>query len=131
MNSIIIKGRLALDPELRKTQSDVSVCSFDVAVDRGYTNPGEDKITDWFRCNAWRQQGEFISKYFTKGQEILIRGEMQSRKYVDKDGNNRVAWEVQVDRAEFCGNKAQGKAQGDPMSVTPPAEEAKDDNLPF
>ena len=131
MNSIIIKGRLALDPELRKTQSDVSVCSFDVAVDRGYTKPGEEKITDWFKCNAWRQQGEFISKYFTKGQEILIRGEMQSRKYADKEGNNRVAWEVQVERAEFCGNKSQNKTQGDSLSVNRPTEEGINDNVPF
>lgn len=105
MNSIVIKGRLTKDPELRNTQSGTAVCTVSVAVDRPYS---KEKETDFFTAVFWRQTAEFVSKYFTKGQEILVQGEMQSRKYTDKDGNNRIVWEVKADRVEFCGGKGQG-----------------------
>lgn len=104
MNNIIIKGRLTKDPELRNTQSGTSVCTVNVAVDRPYS---KDKETDFFTVVLWRQTAEFVSKYFSKGQEILVQGEMQSRKYEDKEGNNRIAWEIKADRVEFCGSKDQ------------------------
>lgn len=103
MNIISIKGRLTRDPELRRTQSDVPVCNITVAVDRAYSK--DDKQTDFFDCVFWRGQAEFVSKYFSKGREIIVSGEMQSRKYQDKEGNNRTAWEIKGDRAEFCGSK--------------------------
>lgn len=141
MNEIIIKGRLTSDPELRKTQSDVSVCSFDVAVNRRF----DKETADFFRCTAWRQAAETIAKYFTKGKEILIRGEMQSRKWVDNDGNNRLAWEILVEQFEFCGSKSDSAPQSSPKSsqkakVNPnlniqPEEgefkEIPEDDLPF
>ena len=89
MNCIIIKGRLTADPELRRTQSDTAVCTVNVAVDRPYS---KDKETDFFSVVFWRQTAEFVSKYFTKGQEILVQGEMQSRHYTDKEDNKRIAW---------------------------------------
>lgn len=103
MNKIIIKGRLTADPELRTTTSGVPVCKITVAVDRGFKN--EDKQTDFFDCTFWRQGAEFVSRYFTKGREILVDGEMQSRKYEDKNGNKRTSWEIGNARAEFCGPK--------------------------
>ena len=106
MNSITIKGRLTKDPELRNTQSGTAVCTVNVAVDRPYS---KDKETDFFTVVFWRQTAEFVSKYFSKGQEILVQGEMQSRKYEDKEGNNRIAWEIKADRVEFCGSKGQGE----------------------
>lgn len=105
MNSIVIKGRLTKDPELRSTQNGTAVCTVNVAVDRPYS---KDKETDFFTVVFWRQTAEFVSKYFTKGQEILVQGEMQSRKYTDKEGNNRIAWEIKADHVEFCGSKSQG-----------------------
>ena len=105
MNSIVIKGRLTKDPELRSTQNGTAVCTVNVAVDRPYS---KDKETDFFTVVLWRQTAEFVSKYFTKGQEILVQGEMQSRKYTDKEGNNRIAWEIKADHVEFCGSKGQG-----------------------
>lgn len=105
MNSIVIKGRLTKDPELRSTQNGTAVCTVNVAVDRPYS---KDKETDFFTVVFWRQTAEFVSKYFTKGQEILVQGEMQSRKYTDKEGNNRIAWEIKADHVEFCGSKGQG-----------------------
>lgn len=111
MNSIIIMGRLTDNPELRKTPNDISVCSFSVAVDRPYRN-GADRQTDFFNCTAWRGTAEFISKYFAKGQMIAIEGSMQSRRYDDRDGNKRTAWEIQVNQAHFCGSKSENSAQG-------------------
>ncbi len=105
MNIIAIKGRLTKDPELRRTESGISVCSICVAVDRPYTSNGE-RQTDFFECVFWRQGAEFVSKYFAKGQEIIVNGEMQSRKWVDTDGRNRISWEIQNSHAEFCGPKA-------------------------
>ena len=83
MNIIAIKGRLVRDPECKKTQNGVTVCNITVAVDRAYSNGGE-KQTDFFDCVFWRQGAEFVSKYFSKGKEIIVHGEMQSRKWQDK-----------------------------------------------
>ena len=104
MNFIAIHGRLVRDPEMRRTQSSVAVTTITVAVDRSYSSGGE-KQTDFFDCVFWRQGAEFVSKYFSKGKEIIVQGEMQSRKWTDKDGNNRISWEIQNAHAEFCGGK--------------------------
>lgn len=119
MNSIVIKGRLTKDPELRSTQNGTAVCTVNVAVDRPYS---KDKETDFFTVVFWRQTAEFVSKYFTKGQEILVQGEMQSRKYTDKEGNNRIAWEIKADHVEFCGSKGQG---GDDEAPAPAKSTSK------
>lgn len=110
MNIIAIKGRLVRDPEIRQTQSGVSVTNITVAVDRSYSAGGE-KQTDFFDCVFWRQGAEFVSKYFKKGKEIIVTGEMQSRKWQDKDGNNRISWEIQNAHAEFCGGKGENAQQ--------------------
>lgn len=109
MNIIAIKGRLVRDPEIRQTQSGVSVTNITVSVDRSYSAGGK-KQTDFFDCVFWRQGAEFVSKYFKKGKEIIVTGEMQSRKWQDKDGNNRISWEIQNARAEFCGGKSDNGA---------------------
>lgn len=107
MNAITIKGRLARDPEINHTNSGLAVCSFSVAVDRKFKDKQSgDKITDWFEVQTWRQTAEFVSKYFHKGSEILISGTMQSRKFEDKNGNKRIAWELVADNVEFCGGKS-------------------------
>ena len=103
LNSITLMGRLTADPELKSTQSGVSVCSFCIAVDRDYS--GNDKQTDFIDIVAWRSTAEFVSRYFSKGNMIIVQGSLQSRKWQDKDGNNRVAWEVQADRVWFGDSK--------------------------
>lgn len=110
MNQIIIKGRIVHSPEFKATQSGVNVCWFSVAVDRRFKQNGE-KVTDFFDCVAWRNTGDFVAKYFGKGQEILLRGEMQSRQYTARDGSNRRAWEINVDEVDFCGSKQDNGAQ--------------------
>lgn len=104
LNSITIHGRLTQDVELKQTSSGVDVCSFTVAVDRSFTK-GEDKITDFFTVVCWRGLAEIVSKYFTKGKEIIVSGKMQSRKWQDNNGNARVSWEIQADSVDFCGSK--------------------------
>lgn len=104
LNHITIHGRLTADPELKQTQSGVSVCNFIVAVDRSYKN-GEEKQTDFFTVVCWRGLADMVSKHFAKGKEILVSGEMQSRKWQDNDGNNRVSWEIQANTVDFCGSK--------------------------
>lgn len=104
LNTITIHGRLTQDVELKQTQSGVSVCNFTVAVDRSYSK-GEDKITDFFTVVCWRGLADVVSKFFGKGKEIIVSGEMQSRKWVDNDGNNRISWEIQANSVDFCGSK--------------------------
>ena len=111
LNVITIGGRLTKDPELRTTQTGVSVCSFSVAVERDFAAQGQQKETDFFDCVVWRQGAEFVSKYFHKGDMILVTGRMQSRDWTDNNGVKRKAWEIQNASAYFGGNKKDGSGQ--------------------
>lgn len=110
MNNICITGRLCAQPELKETGNGISVCSLSVAVDRDYKTNGE-KITDFIPCVFWRQTAEFVSKYFKKGDMIAIVGSLESRKYKDKNGNDRIVWEVKADKVNFCGGKKETPQQ--------------------
>ena len=114
LNHITIMGRLTRDVELRSTQSGVSVASFTVAVDRdfGARDSGE-RQTDFIDCVAWRQTGEFVSKYFRKGSMIVVSGRLQSRKWQDRDGNNRTSWEVNADNVYFGESRRDGDSGRD------------------
>lgn len=101
LNHIAIMGRLVRDPELRYTQSGIPVASFTVAVDRDYAGQSGDRATDFIDCVAWRQGGEFVSKYFAKGSMIVVSGRLESRKWQDRDGNNRVSWEITAEHSYF------------------------------
>lgn len=105
LNTIILMGRLTRDPELKTTRSGVSVTEFTIAVDRDFTRQGEEKQTDFFDVIAWRNTAEFVSRYMTKGQLIAVQGSMQSRKWQDKNGSNRISWEVQADNVYFAESK--------------------------
>lgn len=135
-NKIFIHGRLTADPEIKTTQSGVAVCKFSVASDRSFTRQGEERQSDFFNVIAWRGLAEVISKHFTKGKEIIVHGEMQSRTYTDKDEVKRLVWEVQAGSIEFCGTK--GASQNDtakPYSqennYSDMEEAATDEDLPF
>lgn len=102
LNHIVIMGRLTRDPELRYTQSQVSVASFTVAVDRDFGGrDGGEKQTDFINCVAWRQTADFVSKYFHKGSMAVVSGRLQIRSYQDREGNNRTAAEVVADNIYF------------------------------
>ena len=126
MNSICLMGRLTGDPELKTTQTGVSVTSFSVAVDRAYRSKDQERQTDFINCVAWRGTAEFISRYFRKGQRIALQGSLQSRKYTANDGSQRTVYEVVVDNAFFCESKG-GNAGGAPSytSQIPVMSEAK------
>ena len=102
LNHITIMGRLTRDPELRRTGTGIAVASFSVAVDRDFSGrDGGEKETDFIDCVAWRQTGEFVSKYFTKGSMIVVSGRLQIRGWTDKDGNKRRTAEVVADNVYF------------------------------
>ena len=102
LNHIIVMGRLTRDPELRRTGSGVAVASFSLAVDRDFgKNENGERETDFIDCVAWRQTGEFVSKYFTKGRMAVVSGRLQIRNWNDKEGNKRRTAEVVADNVYF------------------------------
>ena len=113
LNHIVIMGRLARDPELRRTQSGVPVASFRLAVDRDFKdkNTGE-RGTDWIDVVAWRATAEFISRYFTKGRMAVVEGRLQIRPYTDRDGNKRTAAEVVAENFYFGDSRREGESGG-------------------
>ena len=106
LNHIVIMGRLTRDPELRRTGSGVAVASFSLAVDRDFApKDGGERETDFIDCVAWRQTGEFVSKYFAKGRMAVVSGRLQIRSWTDKDGNKRRTAEVVADNVYFGDSK--------------------------
>lgn len=139
LNRITITGRLTHDPELRKTQSDISVTSFSIANQRNYKNAGGERETDFFDVTAWRATAEFVTRYFSKGSLITIDGRLESRKYTDKNGNNRVAIEIKADNAYFGDSRNENQGTSEPATggtdfvpdFSAAGEETEDDDLPF
>ncbi|MBQ3817536.1 MAG: single-stranded DNA-binding protein [Clostridia bacterium] len=139
-NLVVLTGRLTADPELKTTPNGYSVTSFSIAVSRRYRS-GEEVQADFINIVAWRQTAEFITKYFKKGSMIGIEGSIQTRKYTDKNGNNRTAFEVVANNVQFVESKRDGAASGsesEPASfsnagVNDFAEigDVSDDDLPF
>lgn len=130
LNLVVIMGRLTSQPELKTTQNGVSVSPFTVAVNRQY---GEQQ-TDFIPCVAWRNTAEFITKYFGKGQSIVIQGSLQQRDFEDKQGNKRTAYEVVVSTADFCGKKENADEQAQKLDNevdTSEFEDLSEQDLPF
>ena len=117
LNNVVLMGRLTADPELKQTYNGVSVLSFCIAVDRPYSKDGNQQA-DFINVVAWRQTAEFVSKYFSKGQMIALEGCIQTRPYEDKNGNNRIAFEVIARRVCFCGGKNSDNRQATNGNVT-------------
>lgn len=136
VNNVVIMGRLVRDPELRQLDNGTSVTSFSVAVDRNYVDKTtNERQADFLNVVAWRQTADFVCKYFHQGDMIAIEGSLQSRKYTDKDGNNRVAIEIVANNVSFCGGKNGGNANANTTGTTAtmvanaPSED--NDELPF
>ena len=134
LNVVVIMGRLTQNPELKTTGNGISVSSFSVAVDRAYQSNGE-RQTDFINCVAWRSNADFITKYFSKGQMIAIKGSLQQNNYTDKNGNKRTTYDVVVESANFCGSKEE-KAEPNvnlaDVDITDFEEiSTEDDDLPF
>ena len=107
LNRVILMGRLVADPELKTTNGGISVTPFRIAVDRNYVKAGEQRQTDFFDIVAWRSSAEFVCKHFSKGSLIAVDGQLQSRQFQTKDGQNRTAIEVVADNVSFTGERRQ------------------------
>lgn len=105
LNKVFLIGNLTNDPELRETPSGVSVCRFDLAVSRPYTQDGE-RITDFFECSAWRGTAEAIAKHCKKGHKLHIEGSVQTRTYEDNNGSKRKVFDINVKEVEFLTPRA-------------------------
>ena len=147
-NKVILIGNMVADPELKTTPGGVSVCSFRIAVNRKFSKAGEQPQTDFIDIVTWRTQAEFVSKFFSKGKQILVCGAIQSRNWLDKEGNKRYTVEVVaedisfVDRRTSADNPNPGagaigsgeyvSSYSTPADTAPKFEEmATDDDLPF
>lgn len=136
LNHVVIMGRMVRDPELRQLDNGTSVTSFSVAVDRNYVDKTtNERQADFLNVVAWRQTADFVCKYFHQGDMIALEGSLQSRKYTDKDGNNRTAIEIVASNISFCGGKNGGNANANAgaASATMVANAPSEDNdeLPF
>lgn len=132
MNNIVLAGRLTKAPELKITNSGVDVLPFTIAVNRAYAKSNDEVTADFIPCIAWRKTATFISKYFNKGDGIVIKGRLETRKWVDNNGNNRVSYEVIVENTEF----PQGKSKNNTTATNTPIPSMVDDlpvddDLPF
>ena len=135
MNKLILTGRLTAAPILRTTTNGTAVVSFSIAVPRKFAAKGEERPVDFIDCVAWRNTAVFIERYFSKGDMIALEASLQSRKYTDKAGNKRTAWEAIVENAEFCGSCGGGVAEP-PADEDPPADitdavDVIDEELPW
>ena len=131
MNKTLFTGRLTANPELKQTQSGVAVCSFTLAVKR----PRVKDKTDFINFVAWRNQAEFVCRYFKKGDAMEVSGSLIPRKYQDQSGKNRVAYEIECDDVSFCLTNGKSEETEQPQftpQAEPQFEEIKDDgDLPF
>ncbi|MBR4720974.1 MAG: single-stranded DNA-binding protein [Clostridia bacterium] len=109
MNKVILMGRLTRDPEMRQTANGISVCSFSIAVNRRFAKDGQQNA-DFINCTAWRQQAEFICKYFHKGSMMALVGSLQSRSWENQEGKRQYATDVVVDEVYFTGSKTESQS---------------------
>lgn len=128
LNHITLAGRLVAAPELRRTQSGIAVASFNLAVDQDYKAQNGERGVDFIPVVAWRNTAEFAAKYFAKGQMAIVTGRLSTRRYEDKNGNKRTAYEVVTDHIYFAGSKAKADADAAPQQFD---ELAEDGDLPF
>ncbi len=139
-NLVVLTGRLTADPELKYTPNNIPVTSFSIAVSRRY-KAGEETQADFINIVAWRQTAEFVTKYFSKGSMIGIEGSIQTRRYTDKEGKNRTAFEVVANNVQFVESKRDGAASAGseaPVSFSNASandfveiDNGSDDDLPF
>ena len=117
LNKIVIMGRLVRDPDLRRTQAGTAVAAFTLAVERDFKDAATgERTADFIDCVAWRQTGEFVSRYFSKGRMAVAEGRLQLRDWVDRDGNKRRSAEVVVEQMYFGDSRSEGgQKSGQPV----------------
>ena len=127
-NKVILIGNMTADPELKQTQGGLSVCSFSIAVNRRFKNEGQQDC-DFITIVAWRQQAEFVCRYFKKGQPILVCGQLQTRNWTDNQGQKRYATEVVADEVAFVNARENSEAKSEPSTYVPNAYGANNQNF--
>ena len=131
MNKVILTGRITKDPELKRTNTDIPVCQFTLAVNRPYTSQDGEKQADFINCVFWRTQAENFAKYLHKGSFIAIEGQIQTRSYEDQSGAKKFITEVIVERFEFLETKSQNNGSyGDVNSYNIPPEKKQEQKKP-
>lgn len=121
-NKAILIGRLTADPELKQTPNGISVCTFRIACNRPYTSKGGERTADFIGIVVWRQQAEFVAKYFKKGSAIGVEGSIQTRDYTDKSGEKRFVTEIVGDNVFFVESKSAASGGGQNDHYFAPAE---------
>jgi single-strand DNA-binding protein len=111
MNIVILHGRLTADPTIRQSNSGKSIAGFSVAVD-GYKDKDGNKQTDFIRCTAFGQTADMLSRYWTKGKEIALEGNLRQNDYTDNNGTKHNSYQVVVNRVHFCGSKSDNQQTG-------------------
>ena len=129
-NHVILMGRLTRDPDLRTTQSGITMCRFSMAVDRSFTRQGEERQTDFFEVTAWKHTAEFVSRYFSRGQMIFVAGRLQNNNYEDKNGVKHYAQVIVADSVSFCGDKRQTGSSGEQPPKPAPSKAAPQASQP-
>lgn len=132
MNKIILMGRLTANPEMKQTPSGTAVAVFTIAVNRRFAKDGQQQA-DFIRCTAWRQQAEFICKYFEKGSMICVVGNIQTRSWDGQDGKKQFATDIVVEEVYFAGGKKDSANQSEETvnGFESFQSDFSDDDLPF
>lgn len=133
MNSVILIGNLASDPESRTTQSGIAQCSFRLAVQRRFKGANGERNTDFLPVVCWRQTAEFVQRYLAKGRKVAVEGSIQTRSYDAQDGSKRYVTEIIADSVEAVGGRDDGaqNAQQPAQNQQTEFAEVDDDELPF
>lgn len=129
-NHVGIMGRLTAEPELRHTPANVPVTTLTLAVNRSYVKQGAERQTDFIDVVAWRSTAEFICKHFTKGQMMLVDGEIQTRTYIDKDGKNRKAFEILANSVYFTEKRGTGQESAIEAGIEDDVPDICDEDAP-
>lgn len=132
LNKTIVQGRIVHTPELRKTGAGTAVLNLDLACNRSRKDANGEYPTDFFNAVLWGKSAEFAAEHLNKGDQIIVSGRMESRKYTDKQGNNRISWEIQVDEFDFFGKRGNNtSAANTTADSTPDFAEPDDSDAPF
>ena len=132
MNKVILMGRLTKDPEIRYTQNtNLTVANFSIAVNRRFKREGDTETADFFNVVAWNKTGEFVGKYFKKGQQVIVSGRLQNRNWTDQQGVKHHATDIIAEEVDFAGSKSENNTNNNTENADITDFTSESDSLPF
>lgn len=131
MNKVILMGRLTKDPEVRYTQNNMPVANFSIAVSRRFAKENDEVKADFFNVIAWNKTGEFVGKYFKKGQQILVSGRIENRNWTDQQGVKHYATDIIAEEVDFAGSKIENNTNNKTENADITDFASESDSLPF